>query len=145
MEASSRKRENLELARRGIAAYNAGDREAPFELFSPEVVIYTPPGLANAGTYRGFDGYWTWLRQWEEAWEHFEMEIDAIEPVGERHVVAAVIQTGIGRGSGMEVKMRAGYVFDVEDRRCVYFAVHSSPETARADALEREGLPADPA
>jgi ketosteroid isomerase-like protein len=138
MEASSRQRENLELARRGIAAYNAGDREAMFELFSPDIVVYTPPGLANAGTYRGFDEFRVWMQEWEEAWERFEVETDAIEPVGERHVVASVVQSGVGRGSGMEVKMPAGYVFEGEEGRCVYFAIHPSPEAARSDALERE-------
>ncbi len=35
--------------------YNAGDLDAAFEIFDPEVEVYSSPELANRGTYPSFD------------------------------------------------------------------------------------------
>jgi hypothetical protein len=49
-------------------------------------------------------------------------------------------QTGIGRGSGVEVTMETGWVYEVRDGRCVHMGVHPSFESALVVAREREGM-----
>jgi hypothetical protein len=72
---------------------------------------------------------------------HFE----AVEtvPVGERHVATRMHQTGVGRGSGLEVAMDAGWVAEFREGRCVHLGLHPSFEEALAVAREREGVEAD--
>ena len=132
--------ERIELVRRGFAAYNAGDTEAVFQLLHPEVEIYSSDELMNAGTFRGHEGYLTWVSRWNEAWEDFTNEPEEIEAVGDRHVVARVRATGLGRGSGIEVGQELAYIYDVRDGVCVYLGLHPSFDEALAAAREREGL-----
>jgi hypothetical protein len=49
-------------------------------------------------------------------------------------------QTGIGRGSGVEVTMETGWVYEVRDGRCVHMGVHPSFESALVVAREREWM-----
>jgi hypothetical protein len=45
--------ENLELLRRGYAAFNAGDADTLSELFSPDIVHTVPGSSAVAGAHKG--------------------------------------------------------------------------------------------
>jgi ketosteroid isomerase-like protein len=131
----------VELARRGIEAYTKGDLETAFELLSPEIEVFSPPGTVNMGTYHGIDGLLHWTAMWNEAWERFEREIERVEAVGERHAVAVVNQTGVGRGSGIAVEQISGYVMELDDNdQCSYFALYNEVEEAFAAAREREGI-----
>jgi ketosteroid isomerase-like protein len=131
--------EDLEgLVRRGWDAYNRGDIDGTVAILSPEVVVHTAPPMANAGTYHGVEGFVTWITQWSEAWDSFRADVVEVETVGDRHVVTHVHQSGVGRGSGIEVSMDSGWVFDVRDGLCVYLGLHPSVEQARTEALARE-------
>jgi len=126
------------LVRRGWDAYGRGEIDGVLAIFDPELVVHTEPPMANAGTYHGRQGFLTWIGQWNDAWDSFTASVLAIEPVGERHVLSHIRQTGIGRGSGIEVAMESGWVFDVRDGLCVYLGLHTSLAGARAEAVARE-------
>jgi ketosteroid isomerase-like protein len=126
------------LVRRGWDAYISGDIEGTLAIFDPGLVVYTAPPMANAGTYYGHEGFVTWITQWNEAWDSFTAAVLAVEPVGERHVLAQVRQSGTGRGSGIEVSMESGWVFEVVDGLCTYLSLHPSLELAREEARARE-------
>lgn len=126
------------LVRRGWEAYNRGDVEGTLAIFDPELVVHTAPPMANAGTYHGKQGFLTWIGQWNEAWDSFTATVLAIEAVGEHHVLSHIRQSGIGRGSGIEVAMESGWVFDLRDGLCVYLGLHTTLAEARAEALARE-------
>ena len=49
---------------------------------------------------RGRDGFVRWLAVWSEAWESYEMRIIDTVPVGERHVVSHMRQTGLVAAAG---------------------------------------------
>jgi ketosteroid isomerase-like protein len=126
------------LVRRGWDAYNGGDLEGTLAIFDPGLVVHVAPPMANAGTYHGHAGFVTWITQWNEAWESFTAAVLAVEPVGERHVVANVHQSGTGRGSGIDVAMESGWVFEVVDGLCTYLSLHQGFEDAREEARGRE-------
>jgi hypothetical protein len=105
--------EDLALIRAGIEAANRGDIDGLVALFDPEVEFHIAPGLGNAGTYHGHEGFRNGLGGWLEAWESFTIDVVELEPIGERHVVGDVRQLGRGRGSGIEVEMRLGYLWEV--------------------------------
>jgi ketosteroid isomerase-like protein len=126
------------MLRRGWESYMRGDIEETLATLDPEIVVHAPVTMANAGTYHGRDGFLAWIAQWNEAWESFTGEVIEVEPIGERHLVASVRQTGIGRGSGVRVTMDTAWTYEVRDMLSVYVAVHPSPEDARQDARRRE-------
>jgi ketosteroid isomerase-like protein len=137
-EPSERQQTNLEVARAGYEAFQASDVEGVLALTDPEVEIYLPPTLPNSGTFRGHEGYMTWLGQWLEAWEDFRIEVLAMEPVGERHVVTTVHQTAVGRGSGIPVEMDIAYMSDIREGKVAALQMYSTRDEAVRVAESRE-------
>jgi ketosteroid isomerase-like protein len=129
----------IALVRSGMEAYNAGDVEAVLELFADDIEIYSPHEFLNAGTFHGHQGFLRWISAWNDAWESFEIDIEAIEPVGERQVVAEVHQKARGRGSGIEIDQRVAYAYTVrDDGKCSFQGIYPEAEQAYSVARERE-------
>src|SRR5262245_59081070 len=99
--ATAEQERNLARVRTGFDAFNRGDFEAVLAVLDADVEIVASRELMNSGTFHGHAGYREWLAQWLEAWEGFEPQIERIEPIGERHVVAGVRQRARGRESGI--------------------------------------------
>jgi len=131
--------EDLALVRAGIEASNRGDIDALLAVFDPEVEFHIAPGLGNAGTYHGHEGFLEGLGGWLEAWDEFTIDSAELEPVGRRHVVGDIRQSGRGRGSGVEVEMRLGYLWEMRGGRAVRFHIVPGRETALAAARAAEG------
>lgn len=142
-EPSERQRENLEVARAGYDAFQRSDVQTVLELTDPEVEIYLPPTLPNSGTFKGHEGYLTWLGQWLEAWVDFKIEVRDMEAVGERHVVTTIHQSGTGRESGIAVEMDVAYMLDIRDRKVAALQMYLTREDAAAVARRREAQPAE--
>ena len=63
-------RENVEIVRAALDAFNRRDWDAAFRDQRPDVEMTTPPG-PNAGTYRGreeIQGFWEEMLTASEAW-----------------------------------------------------------------------------
>jgi ketosteroid isomerase-like protein len=144
MEASSRQAENVRLIRESIEAYDRGDLEYVVGRLDPEIEVYTAPGLINAGTYHGIDGFMQWVSQWLEAWETVQTEIVRVDPIGDHLVVAEVEQRGRGAGSGIDVEMRVGYLYELHDGKGTRFHIYRDREAALA-AAERCARQPEPA
>jgi uncharacterized protein len=130
--------ENVARVLEGAEAFERGDVPAFLELLDPEVEIYSTPELANPGTFRGREGYIRWSSEWFDVWEDFRVEIETVQAVGERHVVASVRQLGRGKGSGIEVEMRAAYMWELRGGRAVRLQLHPNLEEALAAARAGE-------
>jgi ketosteroid isomerase-like protein len=108
--------ERLDVVRRGIEAYNRGDRDALAEFVSEDMVAVVPDGMANAGVYHGVEGFRQMMASWDEAWEEPTIDVEELVEEGDA-LIAQVLQYGRGRGSGIETRMQAFYVLHVRDGR----------------------------
>jgi ketosteroid isomerase-like protein len=106
--------EQVDIARRGIEAYNRGDVEALFELVTEDVEFVVPDTMANSGRYVGREGFEAMIGQWEEAWDEFRVEIQDLAENGDA-VIVTVAQYGRGRGSGIETQMAAAHLMRFRD------------------------------
>jgi ketosteroid isomerase-like protein len=140
---SERQQRNLELARAGYEAFQRSDLDAVLALTDPEVEIYLPTTLPNSGTFRGHEGYITWIGQWLEAWEDFRIEVLEMEPVGEHHVVTTIHQSAVGRGSGIPVEMDVAYMSDIREGKVIALQMYLTREEAIQVARSREEAAAD--
>jgi ketosteroid isomerase-like protein len=129
---------NVELAQEGLDNWIAGDREATIASFTDDVEVYVPAELGNAGSYQGVEQFRRWFAEWDEAWSEFEMKVESIEPVGERHVVAVIHSRGVGLGSGIEVENILGWVISAQEGRMDFLSLQPDREAAVALARERE-------
>jgi ketosteroid isomerase-like protein len=136
MATSVEQRERLAL--RGIEAYNAGNAAGMVAALADDVEVFASLEMANAGRYHGHEGFLSWIQNWTDAWDDIVAEVTEMIPVGERHVVAALHQTGRGR-SGIEVSMDLAFLFEIQDDGlCSYLAMLPDAEEAVRLARERE-------
>ena len=132
--------QRVDLARRAFEAFDRGEGEVVLEMMDPEIEVYSPPELANSGTFHGREGYIRWVTDWLEAWDDFNAgtKYDEIEAIGERHVLVPVHQTAVGRGSGVPVELDLCFMGEVGSERWVALHLYPTAEEAREVAEHRE-------
>ncbi|MEK6250548.1 MAG: nuclear transport factor 2 family protein [Actinomycetota bacterium] len=141
----SEEERNLEIAREGLEAFQRGDIETFLNFLDPDVEVFSPPELPNPAHFTGRDGYLPWASRWLDAWESFELEAEAFEPVGEHHVLMTALQRGVGKGSGVEVEMRVCYMLEYRDGLATRVHLYANRELALEEARSGEqGAPGAP-
>jgi hypothetical protein len=121
-----------------MAAFLSGDMEEALRYYSPEVRA-SASDFMNVGDFRGHEGFLEMNRLWDEAWDEWSYDVEEVQAVGERHVVARVRVGGRGRGSGIEVDQVVGYVIEVNDKGLAsYLEITINEERALEIARERE-------
>jgi uncharacterized protein len=119
----------IELAQRGLAAYNAGDMEALFALLHDDVVATVPPQFANEGVYEGPEGFRRMMFHWQEAWE--QVSAEPLEYIVEGDtLIVPIRQVTRGRGSGLELETHFTYFIRVRDGLLAEWRLFGSVEEA---------------
>jgi ketosteroid isomerase-like protein len=129
---------NLAVTQKAFAAFRPEAIEELLSLADPEVEIFASHDLANSGSFSGHEGFMTWMSQWMEAWDDYELNIQKMEAVGERHVVTSVKQSATGRGSGIPVEMDVAFMNELDGERYVALHLYPSRDEAVAVAKQRE-------
>jgi ketosteroid isomerase-like protein len=106
--------ENVELARRMIEWFNAGETAAAQAHSTDDVEIVPLRAAMEGTTYRGPDAFAAFRTASEEAWEELQFEPEALRDGGER-VVAIGQLSARGRGTGAEVSARVAMLFDFRE------------------------------
>jgi ketosteroid isomerase-like protein len=128
--------ENVGIVRDGLGRF-AATREFPAERVTADFVwdMSNFHGWPEQQVYAGADGARTFLREWMDAWEDWELEIDALHDAGER-VVALLRQRGTSKAAGMPVEMFFAQVWTLRDGKEARMDMYSDPD----EALEAAGL-----
>jgi ketosteroid isomerase-like protein len=107
------------------------------DLFDPEFVwdMSTFRGWPEAQTYSGIDGARRFMANWTEAWDDWDLEVEALHDAGDS-VVAVVRQRGRAKSTGLEVDMRFAMVWTYRDGKQVRMQAYDDP----AEALRVHGL-----
>jgi ketosteroid isomerase-like protein len=124
--------ENIELIRKGYAAWNRGDIEAAVELASVDFEWVAPADLVGARGGRGRDDFGRYLRSFLEVWDDFRCEPEQFWSAGET-VLVLVRETGRGKLSGARVYHHLVHVWSFRDG----LAVRMEGHVERPDTLER--------
>jgi ketosteroid isomerase-like protein len=121
---------NIERVYQTLVAYQQGDEQALRGLIHPEGEIYGAPGIVNAGTYHGYEGFREWVSHWEEAWEEISYEFGDLVEIDPSVIVAPVHIVGRGAGSGIEIDRTFGWLYQWEDGQMFRYQVHPSFDEA---------------
>jgi ketosteroid isomerase-like protein len=133
-------REKVEIVRRLYDAVARHDSAAVLALYHPEAECdYSRVGwgdLTGPGLYVGHEGLRRVYREWYEAWEGYEEELEELIDAGDE-VISIVTGRGRGRASGVEVENahHAG-VWTIRGGKVVRVVWFPSPE----EALEAAGM-----
>jgi ketosteroid isomerase-like protein len=127
---------NVEIVREGLQAY--GDTGELVERFvTPDFVwdMSKFGGWLEQPLYEGIEGAQRFLTDWLDAWEDWELEVEALHDAGEK-VVAVMHQRGRSKASGLPVDMHFAMVWSFRDGRQTRMEMYADP----AEALEAVGL-----
>jgi uncharacterized protein len=130
--------ENVELARRGYAAWSRGDFAASLELLHPDIEIVEAAGIPGARTYRGHEGMMQALEGVREAFDEVRFDPREFVDAGD-HVAVRVRMSGRGRGSGAEVAAEIAHVWTVIDGEAVRMEMYADWGEALRAAGMRSG------
>ena len=131
-------RENVEVVRRGNAAFNRGDYEGFAESLHPEVEFSDHAHAADAPeTLKGAQALLSLLSEWRESFDDFRAEIQEYIEAGD-HVVCVTRWTGRGKASDAVVDISQVDVYELREGKIIR-AMLAYPD--RATALEAVGLP----
>src|SRR5690348_9646287 len=125
--------DNVEIVRGSYEAYVAGDMESALTALDPEIEIYDHD-IPDSGEYRGVEGMFRWLADWETSWESWRWDAEEFVDAGER-VVAVLRVHAKGRGSGADVERLDGAVWTLQNGKCIRLDYYGS----KHEALEAVG------
>lgn len=128
-------RENLKLARRVFETRNKEeiDEMELRSVFHPDVE-WLPQRAGTEGAYRGIAGIERFLADTEQIFEKFEVHYELLD-LGDRVLAWGKVEVR-ARGSGIEVDVPMGSVFEYRDGKIVRWEDFGSKQKA----LEAVGL-----
>ena len=128
--------ENVDVVREGFARY-AATGELATELIRDDFAwdMSNFHGWPEQQVYEGLDETRAFLANWADAWDDWELEVEAFLDAGDK-VVALVRQSGTSKAAGMPVEMSFAQVFTVRDGKQARMDMYSD----RDEALEATGL-----
>ena len=127
--------ENVRLVERAIAAINARDIEGYRACCTEDVKLETPMA-AVGGVYEGIHGIRRFLTDVEEAAPDFRIELDGVEEVDSKRVIAFLRNSSTGRASGIRMAWPQTNVYDLIDGKISHIRIFID----RDEALKAVGL-----
>jgi ketosteroid isomerase-like protein len=128
--------ENVKAVRAVYEEWRNGNFRAGVDLYDPLALLVQGRGFPESGSYLGLEGIGKYMRTFLEAWEKVTIEAEDLVDAGDS-VVAAVVQRGIGKGSGAApAEFRYFQVWTFRAGNVIRLDVLRD----RAEALEAAGL-----
>jgi ketosteroid isomerase-like protein len=127
-------RENVELYRRAVQAFNNGDLDAFLAVMAEDVEAVPRIGAVEGG-YHGHDGMRRWWESLRDTFPDFRSEVVEVRDLGDR-TLAELRNRGHGAGSDLPVEQRSWHVAEWHDKKLVSWRAYGT----EAEALEAVGL-----
>ena len=127
--------ENVEIIRRGYERFaaSAGAGGTAAADFVWDMSKFR--GWPEQQTYEGVEGARVFLRDWLEAWDDWELEVEALHDAGDK-VVAIMRQRGRSKATGLPVDMAFAQVWTIRDGKLARMEMYADP----VEALKAVGL-----
>jgi hypothetical protein len=126
-------KENVELHRRAIEAFNARDLGTFVGLADPSIEAHSAFAEVGGAEYHGHDGMRTFSRDIDDIWgDDLRLEPETYFDLGD-HTLLFYVARGRGSQSGAEVVGPYAQVAKWRGGLCVYWKAYSSREDALRD------------
>jgi ketosteroid isomerase-like protein len=127
--------ENVELARVGYEAFNRGDIDGLLAICTSDIE-WQDSAAIDTSAVTGKDAVRGFFETVMEAWEETRREPEKIVDLGEDRVLVLFAQSVRGKGSGVEVEVRAGDLLTFRQGRLARWIGYPD----RAQALAAAGV-----
>jgi uncharacterized protein len=105
--------QNVEIAKRVIAAFNRRDVDAIFECVNSDIEWFPAmPVTFGGGALRGREGIESYIREVSDTWEEYRVVAQDFRDLGDDQVLVLSRVEGRGAGSGGLVDAEMGQIFD---------------------------------
>ena len=126
-------RADVELMRRGFAAFSEEGPEGLIPFLHPEFEMKTPAGMAaEPDTYRGHDGMRRYFDSFYDVMDDIRFDVLDYEDLGDGRVLMQTVLRARGQTTGIEVEQGVTQVWEMSDGLAVRCHVFPDPEEARA-------------
>ena len=136
---TARTPDNVEIAKRANAAFNAGEFEASLEVFAPDAELVD---LANApdqqSAIKGRDAIREAWDLWEAAFDRLRAEVEEYSGFGD-FVICASHWVGEGKGSGISIDVRQFDLYEFRDGKVVAATLGFKSKREALEATELDG------
>ena len=128
--------ENVEIVRRHIAAWGAGEAALALSFLDPHIVLdVTRTGEIEGAFYRA-EGVVEHFRRYAGTFDDYRWEVRRLDDLGTGAVLALVTQSGRGKGSGASVSSSLAALYTLVDAKIVRITMFQGER----EALEAAGL-----
>ena len=112
-------RENVDVVRRVVEAFNRRDWAAWNSLYHPDAEWFDPPEVPGSAVHRGRPAIRQYFDELLEiaAEDGFNVEVDALEDVGGDRVLIRGRTVLVARGSGIPIDANVFQLVDLRDGR----------------------------
>jgi hypothetical protein len=121
----------LEVVQDSVTRFNAGDYAAFGEIFSPDVIMFSDPQIADRSEYHGRAGVQEWITESLNKWEGVRFRALAVEQIGEDVFVELAV-VGDTEGGGGAWRVYVVLSWSGDKVTCV--RAHPDRATALGDA-----------
>src|SRR4030095_14785411 len=101
--------ENVAIVRALVDNWNAGVRSVPTEYVDPAVELESPFSSVSGEPYRGHAGIEQWVRDVDEQFAEWQIDLEGVREVDKTVIATASIQ-GRGRASGIAIQFSPAIV-----------------------------------
>jgi len=118
-----------EVLRRTYEALARRDFTALSELADPDFEMDLTERVLNPATYRGAEGLLRFLGEIDELWASMDIDVERVIERGDE-VLAVLLVTLTGRGSGVEMESRIAQWWTLRDGRLLRMKLYGDAEAA---------------
>ncbi|MCW3057861.1 MAG: hypothetical protein JWO21_1830 [Solirubrobacterales bacterium] len=110
-------RENVEVVKRAIAAFNRRDVDGIVECVHPDVEWFPAmPVTFGGGAFRGREGIESYVGEVRDTWEEYVVVAEDYRDLGDRVLVLSRVEA-LGIGSGASVGSPLGLIYDFRNSK----------------------------
>jgi ketosteroid isomerase-like protein len=128
--------ENVEVVRRGWAAWERGDMATALADHSEDIIVTRAAPLPDVVAYHGRDGMMQMLADWVEQFDEFQMTGAEFKDANDSQVVVRVHQQARGKHSGAPIEADFWFAYTPREGQSVRWDIYAS----EAQALKAVGL-----
>jgi ketosteroid isomerase-like protein len=121
-----------EVLRRTYEALARRDFTALSELADPDFEMDLTERVLNPATYRGAEGLLRFLGEIDELWASMDIDVERVIERGDE-VLAVLLVTLTGRGSGVEMESRIAQWWTLRDGKLLRMKLYGDAEAAVAE------------
>ena len=121
-----------EVLRRTYAALTRRDLVALEELADPDFEMDLTERVLNPATYHGAEGLLRFLGEIDELWASMDIDVERVIERGDE-LLAVLMVTLTGRGSGVEMESRIAQRWTLRDGRLLRMKLYGDADAAVAE------------